>query len=271
MIPHRLTVSQPPQIVSPPMRPYRGIPQTEVIPLPLDGGGLRVSIARDARVPHSAAVESAWAMLLASNPKYFDGPILSVLHLPHELDDAESSRNEILVRRDRFSRLAVQPQVSTGVRILSVTGVLLSRDTTGREFVLLGRRGRSTRIYGGMWELGPSGGIQDPPLAVTSLDHEAIFANLADEISDEVGLELRRGDAVCLTRDNKAMSDDIVFVCDAGPFEKASSEAHAANWEYQEVRWLPTDSLEPFDAGEADNIIPPTRALFRALGWIEST
>lgn len=261
------------------MRPYRGIPQTEVLPLPLEGGGLRVTITRDARIPHSAAVEAAWAKLLASNPKYFDGPILSVLHLPHELDNAGTSRNEIqseiqneiLVRRDRFSRLAVQPAVNTGVRILSVTGVLLSKDSTGREFVLLGKRGRSTRIYGGMWELGPSGGLQDPPQAVTSLDHEAIFANLADEIAEEVGLELNRGEAVCLTRDHKAMSDDIVFICDAGPLEVAASEAHAVNWEYEEVRWLPTDSIEPFDAHEEANIIPPTRALFRALGWIETT
>lgn len=255
------------------MRPYRGIPQTEVLPLPLEGGGLRVSISRDARVPHSAAVEAAWSKLVAANPKYFDGPILSVLHLPHELDHAGTSKNEIqneiLVRRDRFSRLAVQPAVSTGVRILSVTGVLLSKDSTGREFVLLGKRGRSTRIYGGMWELGPSGGLQDPPPAVTSLDHEAIFANLADEIEEEVGLELHRGEAVCLTRDHKAMSDDIVFICDAGPLEVASSEAHAANWEYEEVRWLPTDSLAPFDADQESNIIPPTRALFRALGWID--
>ncbi len=255
------------------MKAYRGIPLTEVLPLPLEGGGLRVAISRDARIPHSAAVEAAWAKLLAANPRYFDGPILSVLHLPHEHDavDTGSPHNEILVRRDRFSRLAVQPAVNTGVRILSVTGILFSTDKSGREFVLLGKRDHSTRIYGGMWELGPSGGLQDPPIAVTSLDHEAIFANLADEIEEEVGLKLHKGEAVCLTRDHKAMSDDIVFMCDAGPLEVAASEAHAANWEYEEVLWLPTDSLAPFDADQASNIIPPTRALFRALGWIDWT
>ena len=257
---------------------YRGIPQTEIIPIRLADGALRVCITRDARTPNSAAVDAAWSKLVASNPRYFDGPILSVVHLPHEVPyelrhDGAANRShdepafEILARRDRFARLAVQPAVATGVRILSVTAVLLAKDASGREWVLLGRRSHKTRVYGGMWELGPSGGLNDPPAPVTSLDHDAILRHLADEVHEEAGLHITSGQALAIARDHKAMSDDIVFACDVGTLEEASSQAHAANWEYDEVRWLATDSLAPFDALHEQAIIPPTRALFRAFGW----
>lgn len=263
---------------------YRGIPQMEVIPIRLSDGAVCVSIAKDARTPNSAAVDAAWTKLVATNPRYFDGPILSVVHLPHEalaeaLHDAPTRsrqaeeptptpRFEILARRDRFARLAVQPGVATGVRILSVTAVLLARDGAQREWVMLGRRSHSTRVYGGMWELGPSGGLHDPPAAVRSLDHDAILSHLADEVLEEAGLHVTDGQAVAIARDHKAMSDDIVFACDVGPLEDASTKAHAANWEYDEVRWIATDSLAPFDALHEHAIIPPTRALFRSFGWI---
>jgi hypothetical protein len=177
-------------------------------------------------------------------------------------------RFEIAARRDRFARLAVQPGVATGVRILSVTAVLLAKDATGREWVMLGRRSPSTRVYGGMWELGPSGGLNDPPAAITTLDHDAILSHLADEVQEEAGLHVTNGHAVAIARDHKAMSDDIVFACDAGSLEEASAAAHAANWEYDEVRWIATDSIGPFDALHEQAIIPPTRALFRGFGWM---
>jgi hypothetical protein len=263
---------------------YRGIPQVEVIPIRLSDGAVCVSIANDARTPNSAAVDAAWAKLVASNPRYFDGPILSVVHLPHEAlaeamhDAPEQSRRgeaptdtprfEVLARRDRFARLAVQPSVATGVRILSVTAALLARDASRREWVMLGRRSRATRVYGGMWELAPSGGLHDPPAAIRSLDHDAILSHLADEVMEEAGLHVTGGQAVAIARDHKAMSDDIVFACDVGSLEDAGARAHAANWEYDEVRWIATDSIAPFDALHEHAIIPPTRALFRGFGWI---
>ncbi|GEM_PF-412198 len=256
---------------------YRGIPQIEIIPIRLGDGPLRVVITKDARELNSSAVDAAWAKLLADNPRYFDGPILSVLQLPHEVAreaaialsaKAEPLFYEILARQDRFAMLAVQPQVQTGVRILSVTGVLVAKDAVGREWVLMGKRAGATRVYGGMWELGPSGGLAVPPASITSMDHDTILAHLADEVLEESALHVRAGQAVAIARDHKAMSDDVVFVCDVGTLEEASAQAHAANWEYEQVRWFATDSIEPFDTANEERIIPPTRALFRALGWI---
>ena len=248
------------------MRVVTEIPRVEVFPLAPGGGTLRVTVSRGVVPVNTGAVDQAWAKLMAANPRYFDGPLLSVLNLGPA--DATQPTNEVMVRRDRFSRLAVQPGVQTGVRILSVTGVLTARDGDGREHVLLGRRGRGTRIYGGMWELGPSGGLQDPPAPVTELDEAAVFSHLADEVQEEAGLLVEHGRAVGVARDHAAMSDDIVFVCDMGPLHEVQGRAGPANWEYEETRWLAVADAAAFDAAHAREIIPPTRALLRAFGWV---
>lgn len=241
------------------MKPLREIAGVEVYPVTLGGGPLRVSILRAARAPLSGAVEREWARISAANPRAFDGPVLSVLSY-------DPASNHLSARRDTYARLAVQPAVHTGVRILSVTGVLTARDAGGREHVLLGRRGEGVRVYERMWELGPSGGVHTPPDAVGELDEDALFATLADEVEEEVGLRPPRARAVAVCRDHVAMSDDIVFACDLGALEEAG--AHAANWEYGEVLWMPTDALAGWEAAHEAAIIAPTRALFRALGWI---
>ncbi len=259
------------------------IPQVEVFPLVAGGGPLRVVVSRAVAPAHTDAVEREWARLLAKNPRYFDGPLLSVMNLgmagavsdvldggpdSGQADHGALATNEIIVRRDRFSRLAVQPAVQTGVRILSVTGVLTARDRAGAEHVLLGRRGKGTRIYDGMWELGPSGGLSEPPVAVDVLDEGAVFSHLADEISEEVGLHVERGTPVGVARDHFAMSDDIVFVCDVGSLEEVRSRSGPTNWEYSETAWVAVREVAAFDAAHAGEIIAPARAIFRGLGWV---
>lgn len=246
------------------MRPVTDIPFIEVFPLA--HGPLTVTVTRGAPPANSGAVDAAWSRLVAANPRYFDGPLLSVVNLGPA--SAEHRSNEIIVRRDRFSRLAVQPGVMTGVRVLSVTGVLTARDGAGAVHVLLGRRGRGTRIYDNMWELGPSGGLQDPPAAVTSLDEGAVFHHLADEVSEEVGLTIEHGTPVCVARDHFAMSDDIVFLCDLGSLEDVRAKSGPANWEYSETAWIPVDEVAAFERRSEREIIAPTRAIIRALGWV---
>ncbi len=245
------------------MRRVTDIPFVEVFPLA--PGPLTVTISRSAPPINSGAVDSAWSRLVAANPRYFDGPLLGVVSLGPA--SAEHPSNEIIARRDRFSRLAVQPGVMTGVRILSVTAVLVARDVAGTQHVLLGRRGKGTRIYDSMWELGPSGGLQDPPAAVHSLDEGAVFSHLADEISEEVGLHVEHGTPVCIIRDHFAMSDDIVFVCDLGLLEEVCAKAGPANWEYSETTWVAAGDIPAFERIHEREIIAPTRAIFRALGW----
>jgi hypothetical protein len=221
----------------------------------------RVRMTRPAGPPEvSGAVEARWRELCAENPRYFDGPVLSVVTFDPE-------GGEVLCRRDRFMRLAVQPRVATGVQQLSVTAVLTARDSSGRRYVLLGRRSPQTRIYGGMWELGPSGGVAPPPLNVDALEGEALLAHLADEVSEEVGLEVRGGRGVAYVRDHVAHSDDVHIECDMGAIE-ALGASGPANWEYTETRWIPLDTVAQFDEGFAAEIIGPTRAAFRVMGWV---
>lgn len=222
---------------------------------------VRVVVSSQEPPVNSAAIDAAWAKLLAANPRYFDGSMLSVLHI-------DLSSSTIHTRRDRFSRLAVQPPLNTGVRICSVTAILTARDASGAQHVLLGKRSRETRIYADMWELGPSGGISVPPPSLQELTQDMIFANVQDEVSEEVGLQISAGIPWGITRDDIAKSDDIVFVCDCGDLAAAQSRTSAANWEYTAVQWLPIRDVAAFDAQHAAAIIGPTRSLFRALGWM---
>jgi hypothetical protein len=242
--------------------PYRAIPGIEAWRLAA-GSPLRVQISREPAPASSQQVSAEWARLRAENPRHYDGPVLGVLSF-------DVATNQVLCRRDRYERLAVQPRVPTGVRQLAVTGLLMATDASGRPHVLLGRRGEATRIFGGMWEAGPSGGISPPPLNVEQLSEADLKAHLADEIAEEVGLETVPGVPVALLRDHTACSDDIVFRCDLGALEQVECLG-PANWEYSQTRWLAVDDVESFDSAEQDQVIAATRALFRVLGWIDES
>jgi len=239
--------------------PYRGTPGIEAWEIDPRAGDLHVSISREPPPAPSQAVETQWEKLAALNPRMFDGPVLNVLTFDPE-------RNEILARRDGFKRLSVQPQVATGVRILAVSAIIAARDTAGREYVLLGRRAPQTRIYGGMWELGPSGGVSVPPLNVDSLNLQDLCHSIADEISEEVGLSVASlGTPVAYVRDLVAHSDDLTIRFSLGRLEEVAHLARPANWEYTETVWMPVDSASQFDT---DETIAASRATFRVLGWL---
>jgi hypothetical protein len=202
--------------------------------------------------------------LCEANPRHYDGALLAVVTFDPE-------RAEMLCRRDRYQRLAVQPQVATGVHQLAVTAVLTATDGGGRRYVLLGRRSPQVRVYGGMWEIGPSGGIAPPAVNVETLDAGDLVRHLADEVVEEVGLVLPAGRVVSMVRDLGAFSDDVVIECDLGSLEAVGPRTGAVNWEYSETNWLPLDSVRQFDAGNEGEIIAATRAIFRVMGWIDET
>jgi hypothetical protein len=221
-------------------------------------------------------VEKRWAAMVADNPRLYSGPLLSVVAIDGEI-------GVIHTMRDEFKRLAVQPQVRTGVQILSVTGAITAKDSRGREHVLLGRRGRGTRVYGGMWELGPAGGIPPPHAIVTTLDEADAARHLLEEAEEELGLILDLAKIRPVTlyiRDTIAHSDDLTFVVgheEAGSMERLAAqlgESRATHaWEYEETRWVPLDPHDPqglfaFDRDHASEIIITTRAAFRGLGWV---
>lgn len=216
-------------------------------------------------------VEARWATMLAENPRLYSGPLLAVVSIDRE-------EGVIHTVRDEFKRLAVQPQVKTGVQILSVTGVITARDAQGRNHVLLGRRGRTTRVYGGMWELGPAGGIPPPHRSTTTITESDAARHVLEEAEEELGLTLdaaRLAPVRLLVRDTIAHSDDLNIAIahdEPGSLERLQQGLDAARatqaWEYEETRWVAMDELAAFDREHADETIITTRATFRGMGWI---
>ncbi|MBX3382191.1 MAG: hypothetical protein KF864_01655 [Phycisphaeraceae bacterium] len=245
------------------MTPHLTIPGIEAWEIDPAGAEIHAIISRDRPPPPTRAVEEEWAKRTAANPRLYDGPLLAVQQYDHELA-------RITCRRDGFMRLAVQPAVPTGVRLLAVTALLSARDDGGREHVLLGRRSPQTRIFGGMWEIGPSGGVSPPPAAIEHMDLACLSARLSEEISEEIGLDVVcTGTPVAYVRDLVASSDDLVLRFSLGRLADAAHLARPANWEYTETIWMPTDTAGQWD--DPAQTIAATRAIYRVMGWIDPT
>lgn len=199
------------------------------------------------------ATDRHWSQLRAENQRHFDGPILSVESLA--LD-----RGLIFCRRDGYKRLAVQPEVPTGVVLLSVSAILTALDPRGVVHTLLGRRGRQTRIYGDMWELAPSGGVDAPPPGQSHISWKGLIAQLQSELLTETGLAepLQHAEFIAAIRDPGAFSTDLVIRARLAPTIDHLKPT-LANWEYSELRWLPLADLPRFTAAE------PTIATTHAL------
>ncbi len=153
---------------------------------------------------------------------------------------------------------------------LAVTGIVTARDGQGHEAVVLGKRGASTFIYPHMWEHAPGGGLE-------STD---IYAQLLLEMEEELGLPglvdgSRRdalleppaaGDVLGLTIDPNTPSVDVIIR--ARMREGAERTMEAGSWEYGSTRLVPVATLPEFIAREGEaNIIPPTLAIWRGMGW----
>lgn len=224
-------------------------------------GSVRVTIGRDP-APGEAATDTPigreWASQREANPRLFNGHVLSVVSLDPPL-------GHIACRRDSYQRLVVQPRVQTGVRMLAVTGVLLATGARGEQHVLFGRRAPDVRVYGGQWELGPSGGVSAPPPAVQEITGRDLAEHLADEVEEEVGLRVSGGVPVAVVRDRAACSDDVCMVLHLGPL--AALRASPANWEYTEVAWVPVRDVAPWMASARGGVIGASRSLAAHLGW----
>ncbi len=230
----------------------------------------RVSVqpAQHAGPETQARVARVWQDLRAANDRLYDGPILRSVSL-----DAE--RAEVLCRRDTFRSLATSARLGLGVRQLGVSGVIIAKDTAGIEHLLLGRRAADTRIYPGLWEFAPSGGVKPPPPNVDSLSLLDLATALAEEADEELGMQLDPRDARLLAflRDETACSDDAILRFDLStPVNPragvcpAASEA-AGRWEYVDSAWVALSGLPNFSREHAHAIAPPTLALLRWLNW----
>lgn len=234
------------------------------------GGSLSIEIDPAPHDPgtnpeQQAAIDAEWGRLCAANPRYFNGPILAYT-------GSGPTPETIRARRDEFKRLAVRPAIETGVIHLGVTGVLEARDASGSEHVLLGRRSHHTRIFGGMWELGPSGGVDPPPASQRTMDAADVWNVLINEIREEVGLPVEPDPAppVGLLLDPVGGSMEIVIrVRIARPVEELlaaiDDDSGTNRWEYDAVRWVAIDELARF--ARTQPVIAATRAMCRGLAW----
>lgn len=230
------------------------------------GGNLRVHIDTTPRHTRDTdALASRWAALCAANPHYHDGPILAVTSLDVEADAVARVHAHV----DSYRRLAVQPEVRTGVRLLGVTAIITALDDAGDVAVLLARRSQSVRMYPDLWELGPSGGVNVPPATVDTLDAPMLARAAFDEIEEEIGESaavLLGGPAnfapLAIVRDDMAFSDDIILRM-INPAPQSLRAAISTSWEYAQVQWVPLRELETWS--NTHQCIPPTRAICHLL------
>ena len=203
----------------------------------------RIEVGPSPAIPAEIArrTDERWHDLLAANDRLHDGPVLSA-------DELDPGTGRIVAHPDTYARLAVRPEVDTGVVALAVGGVLSAVDEAGREHVLLIRRHEKTRLYPGMWEVGPAGGI-DPAPGVGTLGFADLLAELPRELDEEAGLREPLTDArvALVYRDNHAHTIDVVIRATFGStVERLRAVAGETEWDAAEARWVPLDDLADF-------------------------
>lgn len=215
-----------------------------------------------------AEIDAAWEKISAANPRAFDGPILAFVSADH-------ANNIVRARLDSYRRLAVQPAIDTGITLLGVTGVLEARDRSGTRHVLLGLRSHATRVFGGMWEFGPSGGLEPPANQQSAMDAGDLWRSLIGEIREEIGLrvDLEQTPPAGLLLDPAGQSVELVFrVSLLETVEELTAMIDAPDrsqrWEYDAVRWVAIGELGAF--ASAQPCIQSTRALIGQIERAES-
>jgi hypothetical protein len=228
-------------------------------------GDFRVSINR-ARAPESSTpeTESTWERLLRENPRLHDGPIVAV-------ERAEAPINRLRCRIDTYKRLVAQPEAD--VWMLGVKGWVVGRDPSGAQYVLIARRGTQTRMYGGMWENAPAGGVEPPRDERTDLHLDWLIESLSSEATEELGISADWSAArpVALLRDHNARSYDLVLgidlpgAIDPGTTPRCEHGSHA--WEYIDAAWLARADAPALLNSAARPTSPPLKTMLRLSGW----
>jgi hypothetical protein len=233
--------------------PAEGI---ELVVLP-EGACINLSLSSHGSAPEAplaAAIDVRWKALCEANPRFHDGDVLSVLNW---------AGTTILCEKRSFRELAVRPQVDTGCELLAVSGMVITLDSSGTPRLLLGKRHPQTRIYGGLWELGPSGGV--PPPVDGRLSEQSLLQQLDAEMREEAGLSLAGAttNPVAIVRDLVAFSLDIVYRVDMAQLPDPTRSERG--WEYTQIRWLSPREARAWAEADPDVFIPPTYSLLRRM------
>lgn len=235
------------------------------------GGALRFTLDLRTR-PSTPEIDRAWEAMTRENPRLFDGLFLSVEKWSPPGAEARpgfaASPGHFVCRVERYRHLAVAPFVPTAssTRLLALTGIVTARDPSGTEHVLMGLRGKETRMYGGLWEFAPAGGV-DPPGPGQMFDQALLRRVLARELEEEVGLAaeaLGACDPVMVVLNEEARSYDVVMRTKLViGLEEAQRWATAGSWEYERVEWVPVDEVGAFV--EPEGIVPQGREMVGLL------
>ncbi len=203
----------------------------------------------------SENIERAWQDLCAQNPRYFNGPILA-------FDSYDPHAGVIHASVEHYKHHAVRDCVDVGISLLAITAVLIACDEDGTRRVLLAQRSPATHRYGGLWELGPSGGVDVPDHPTNTLNHDGIVVQLKREILEETGLKLANqpGTAAVLIHDDAVGSTDIVI-----GIELPEMPVLERNWEYTDCRWASADEFAQQVQSHPDTLIPTTIALSKTV------
>ncbi|MDF1808299.1 MAG: NUDIX domain-containing protein [Phycisphaerales bacterium] len=203
----------------------------------------------------SDTIQRAWQELCDVNPRYFNGSMLS-------FDSFDPKSGVIQASVEEYKNHAVRDSVDVGISLLAVTAVLAAPDQDQNTTVfLLGRRSTQLHRYGGLWELGPSGGV-DVPRFRRTLKQRHILKEVAREIKEEIGIRIstRPHGLRAIIHDHEAGSTDIVIaiVLEEIPLLKM-------NWEYSDTRWVTIDELYEWVQTSPEELIPTTVELARIL------
>ncbi len=265
MLPHLVhdTPGGPIEVWSILGRPFRA----ELHPRPHDAD------PPDADIPGGPeAVDACWARLRAANPRLHDGPILGVRRF-----DAAAAR--LVCEPERYRRFAVGAELPLGVEAVGVSGLITRSGRTADDDpeVLLACRGAGVRIYAGLWESAPRGGVPPPdgllePPGPRELSLADFARALADEADEELGaasdarLPMPALTPVAIVRDAGARSLDVVLAGHlTGRAAGAWIEVAGRGWEYAAIAWTPIPELPR----RPDlPLSPPCEALMLAMGWL---
>lgn len=234
----------------------------------LSDGAVRIAIGPEAMRDDATRgrVDAAWREHARTHPRDYDGMILA-------FDGYDEGSRTMRARRERYRYLAVGAGAGCGTRLLAVTGVVTGVDQDGDECVLLGRRSGETRIYGGLWELAPSGGVKCPAESVTELSIGDVRRALMEEGLEELGVSLEEAEvrALALVGDDEAASEDVLLrVRLRGAINSrwmACRTQDAGAWEYVDTAWVPIERLGAWVRERPGAVIPPSVAVLRWLGW----
>lgn len=222
-------------------------------------GPVSVAVSREpkTRTPDQRArIDRAWSALVAANPGYFDGPILS-------FESYDPDAGVAYARVDGYAAHAVRGSVNLGLSYFGITGVLRVREPDARRY-LLARRSPRVHEYPGQWEFGPCGGIDPPPPDRRTLTHNDLVDEIAREAREELGLDLC-GAAIApaaFVHDEPVGSTDLMMLVDL-----PARPAFDANWEYTRQMWLTLPEILAWD-GSLGTVIPTTRSFAR---WLHDT